>query len=176
MRNVRQNLLCSFLYNGLGVPVAAGVLYPFGTAPSRIWLRRRKLMRAKQLGMNFGLAVLLASAVAGGVYLGLAVDRFARGQDRALAQELVIHHFERSSWFALNAGNYEELDPALARGFREAAAWHARRAREYQRMDPAVVARESERDTARDLSDGRLMERALRHDAARGKQRETPRR
>lgn len=27
-RNIRQNLLFAFLYNGLGVPVAAGVLYP----------------------------------------------------------------------------------------------------------------------------------------------------
>lgn len=29
MRNIRQNLLFAFLYNGLGVPIAAGVLYPF---------------------------------------------------------------------------------------------------------------------------------------------------
>ena len=29
MRNIRQNLLFAFLYNSLGVPVAAGVLYPF---------------------------------------------------------------------------------------------------------------------------------------------------
>ena len=29
MRNIRQNLLFAFLYNVLGVPVAAGVLYPF---------------------------------------------------------------------------------------------------------------------------------------------------
>jgi Cu+-exporting ATPase len=29
MRNVKQNLLFSFLYNSLGVPLAAGVLYPF---------------------------------------------------------------------------------------------------------------------------------------------------
>ncbi len=29
MRNIRQNLLFAFLYNTLGVPVAAGVLYPF---------------------------------------------------------------------------------------------------------------------------------------------------
>jgi len=29
LRNIRQNLLFAFLYNGLGVPVAAGVLYPF---------------------------------------------------------------------------------------------------------------------------------------------------
>jgi Cu+-exporting ATPase len=29
MRNIRQNLFFAFLYNGLGIPVAAGVLYPF---------------------------------------------------------------------------------------------------------------------------------------------------
>ena len=29
MRNVRQNLLFAFLYNALGVPIAAGALYPF---------------------------------------------------------------------------------------------------------------------------------------------------
>ncbi|MFQ5764590.1 MAG: copper-transporting ATPase, partial [Rhodospirillales bacterium] len=29
MRNIRQNLFFAFAYNTLGVPVAAGVLYPF---------------------------------------------------------------------------------------------------------------------------------------------------
>jgi Cu+-exporting ATPase len=29
MRNIRQNLFFAFLYNTLGVPIAAGVLYPF---------------------------------------------------------------------------------------------------------------------------------------------------
>lgn len=29
MRNIRQNLLFEFMYNILGVPIAAGVLYPF---------------------------------------------------------------------------------------------------------------------------------------------------
>jgi len=28
MRNIRQNLFFAFIYNALGVPVAAGVLYP----------------------------------------------------------------------------------------------------------------------------------------------------
>ncbi|GAA3510484.1 heavy metal translocating P-type ATPase [Georgenia daeguensis] len=28
MRNIRQNLVFAFLYNGLGIPIAAGVLYP----------------------------------------------------------------------------------------------------------------------------------------------------
>jgi Cu+-exporting ATPase len=29
MRNIRQNLLFAFLYNMLGLPIAAGLLYPF---------------------------------------------------------------------------------------------------------------------------------------------------
>jgi len=29
VRNMRQNLLFAFVYNGIGVPIAAGVLYPF---------------------------------------------------------------------------------------------------------------------------------------------------
>jgi Cu+-exporting ATPase len=38
MRNIRQNLLLAFAYNAIGIPVAAGVLYPFtGTLISPIW-------------------------------------------------------------------------------------------------------------------------------------------
>jgi Cu+-exporting ATPase len=29
MRNIRQNLFFAFVYNTLGVPIAAGALYPF---------------------------------------------------------------------------------------------------------------------------------------------------
>jgi Cu+-exporting ATPase len=29
VRNIRQNLFAAFVYNALGVPIAAGVLYPF---------------------------------------------------------------------------------------------------------------------------------------------------
>lgn len=29
MRNIRQNLFFAFIYNALGIPLAAGVLYPF---------------------------------------------------------------------------------------------------------------------------------------------------
>jgi Cu+-exporting ATPase len=29
MKNIRQNLFFAFIYNTLGVPIAAGVLYPF---------------------------------------------------------------------------------------------------------------------------------------------------
>ena len=28
MRNIRQNLFLAFVYNGIGVPIVAGVLYP----------------------------------------------------------------------------------------------------------------------------------------------------
>lgn len=34
VRNMRQNLGFAFLYNGLGIPVAAGVLYPWGVTMS----------------------------------------------------------------------------------------------------------------------------------------------
>ncbi len=38
MRNIRQNLFLAFVYNAVGVPVAAGVLYPFlGLLISPIW-------------------------------------------------------------------------------------------------------------------------------------------
>jgi P-type Cu+ transporter len=38
MRNVRQNLFLAFIYNALGVPVAAGVLYPWlGILISPMW-------------------------------------------------------------------------------------------------------------------------------------------
>ena len=38
MRNIRQNLFLAFVYNTVGVPVAAGVLYPFlGLLISPIW-------------------------------------------------------------------------------------------------------------------------------------------
>jgi Cu+-exporting ATPase len=38
MKNIRQNLFLAFIYNAIGVPVAAGVLYPFtGVLISPIW-------------------------------------------------------------------------------------------------------------------------------------------
>ena len=38
LRNIRQNLFLAFIYNAVGIPVAAGVLYPFtGTLISPIW-------------------------------------------------------------------------------------------------------------------------------------------
>jgi len=29
MRNIRQNLFFALAYNGIGIPIAAGILYPF---------------------------------------------------------------------------------------------------------------------------------------------------
>ena len=38
MKNIRQNLFLAFVYNAVGVPVAAGVLYPLlGVLISPIW-------------------------------------------------------------------------------------------------------------------------------------------
>jgi Cu+-exporting ATPase len=38
MTNIRQNLFLAFAYNAVGVPVAAGVLYPIaGVLVSPIW-------------------------------------------------------------------------------------------------------------------------------------------
>jgi Cu+-exporting ATPase len=38
MRNIRQNLFLAFIYNAIGVPVAAGILYPFiGLLISPVW-------------------------------------------------------------------------------------------------------------------------------------------
>jgi Cu+-exporting ATPase len=31
MQNIRQNLFFALIYNALGVPIAAGVLYPFSS-------------------------------------------------------------------------------------------------------------------------------------------------
>ena len=38
MKNIRQNLFLAFVYNAVGVPLAAGVLFPFvGWLVSPIW-------------------------------------------------------------------------------------------------------------------------------------------
>jgi len=38
VRNIRQNLFLAFIYNSVGVPVAAGLFYPFaGLLISPIW-------------------------------------------------------------------------------------------------------------------------------------------
>ena len=50
MRNIRQNLFFAFVYNALGVPIAAGVLYPFfGPHPEP---RDRRRGDGAQLGLG----------------------------------------------------------------------------------------------------------------------------
>jgi Cu+-exporting ATPase len=53
MRNVRQNLFFAFFYNALGVPVAAGVLYPFfGLLLSPIFAGAAMAMSSVSVVMN----------------------------------------------------------------------------------------------------------------------------
>lgn len=125
-----------------------------------------RLRTAWTSGLRLLHATVTISAL---VFAALTVERSLRDQDRSLAQQLTIHHFERSSWFAMNAGKYESIDPELTRRFREVAAWHARRAREFQRMDPGEVAGESERDLEHDRSEDPLLVRALKYDSILGK-------
>jgi len=50
MRNIRQNLFFAFIYNALGVPIAAGLLYPaFGLLLSPI------VAAAAMSGHSFGI-------------------------------------------------------------------------------------------------------------------------
>ena len=42
MRNIRQNLFFAFVYNALGVPIAAGVLYPVSRASAEPDDRQRR--------------------------------------------------------------------------------------------------------------------------------------
>jgi hypothetical protein len=62
---------------------------------------------------NLGTRFLFAATVVLALIVGLSIHRFVWDRDRELRHELVAHHFERSSWFAMNAAKYEELDPDL---------------------------------------------------------------
>ena len=53
MRNIRQNLFFSFLFNGIGVPVAAGVLYPvFGILMSPMFAGAAMALSSFTVVMN----------------------------------------------------------------------------------------------------------------------------
>jgi Cu+-exporting ATPase len=55
MRNIRQNLIFAFGYNALGVPIAAGVLYPaFGVLLSPV---------IASLAMSFSSVSVIANAL-----------------------------------------------------------------------------------------------------------------
>ncbi len=84
MRNIRQNLFFAFFYNALGVPLAAGVLYPFfgtligwlGTAStgsdtsSNVLFGSLQKLTAQQLGIS---PFLMAAANSGGGVMGKMV-------------------------------------------------------------------------------------------------------
>jgi len=55
MKNIRQNLFFAFVYNALGVPIAAGVLYPFFG-----WLLSPMLAAA---AMTFGSVAVITNAL-----------------------------------------------------------------------------------------------------------------
>ncbi|HEU4934938.1 MAG TPA: heavy metal translocating P-type ATPase [Vicinamibacterales bacterium] len=53
MRNIRQNLFLAFIYNAVGVPVAAGMLYPFiGLLISPIWASAAMTFSSVSVIMN----------------------------------------------------------------------------------------------------------------------------
>jgi Cu+-exporting ATPase len=53
VRNIRQNLLLAFVYNTLGVPVAAGILFPFaGILISPIWASAAMTMSSLSVIVN----------------------------------------------------------------------------------------------------------------------------
>ena len=55
IRNIKQNLLFAFLYNALGIPIAAGALYPFFG-----WLLSPMLASA---AMSFSSVSVIANAL-----------------------------------------------------------------------------------------------------------------
>ena len=53
MRNIRQNLALAFIYNAVGVPIAAGALYPFtGSLISPIWASAAMTMSSVSVILN----------------------------------------------------------------------------------------------------------------------------
>ena len=53
LANIRQNLFLAFIYNTLGVPIAAGVLYPFfGLLISPVWASAAMTMSSVSVIVN----------------------------------------------------------------------------------------------------------------------------
>jgi Cu+-exporting ATPase len=82
VRNIRQNLFFAFIYNALGVPIAAGVLYPFFglllspmlAAAAMSLSSVSVILNALRL-RNTALVLLICAGVLGGWSPALAADR-----------------------------------------------------------------------------------------------------
>jgi len=83
MRNIRQNLFFSFLFNGIGVPVAAGVLLSRRRHPAIADVRRR------------GDGAVVADGCA---------QCFAAAQDEALIEQEPAHQVVSRLMFVSKSG------------------------------------------------------------------------
>ena len=77
MRNIRQNLFFAFVYNALGVPIAAGVLYPF------FGLLLNPMIAAAAMSASS------VSVIANALRLRKAVAKLASGRDWHRASQLL---------------------------------------------------------------------------------------
>ena len=79
MRNIKQNLVFAFLYNGLGIPIAAGVLYPF------FGLRLSPMIAAAAMALSSLSVVVNANRLR-----GFTAERAADDTAVSLASEPVV--------------------------------------------------------------------------------------
>ena len=94
MHNIRENLFLSFVYNAAGVPIAAGILYPwFGMLLSPIIAGA-----AMALGMVLLIHVPVAAAAVGAVAYAVVlvlVERTIHPEGLRLAQQVVRRRLPR---------------------------------------------------------------------------------
>jgi len=64
MRRIRLNFFWAFTYNVVGIPLAAGVLYPALRIQVRLRVRRRVRLRLQGLGLCLTLTLTLTLALA----------------------------------------------------------------------------------------------------------------